>query len=128
MLKIDENKLILSKELVMLLQANPGDKIAIEYSVNGNTLIPVILKSDRGNVLNKSNTVSFKGKQRESLLQFGTEFQVEIKDNVLTLIGDKGTVVYTAVPETTFEEPLDKSIILDTNYNIQKFEKYELQF
>lgn len=126
MLKIDENKLVLSKELVMLLQANPGDKIAIEYSVNGNTLIPVILKSDRGNVLNKSNTVSFKGKQRESLLQFGTEFQVEIKDNVLTLIGDKGTVVYTAVPETTFEEPLDKSIILDTNYNIQKFEKYEL--
>lgn len=126
MLKIDENKLILSKELVILLQANPGDKIAIEYSVNGNTLIPVILKSDRGNVLNKSNTVSFKGKQRESLLQFGTEFQVEVKDNVLTLIGDKGTVVYTAVPETTFEEPLDKSIILDTNYNIQKFEKYEL--
>lgn len=126
MLKIDENKLVLSKELVMLLQANPGDKIAIEYSVNGNTLIPVILKSDRGNVLNKSNTVSFKGKQRESLLQFGTEFQVEVKDNVLTLIGDKGTVVYTAVPETTFEEPLDKSIILDTNYNIQKFEKYEL--
>jgi hypothetical protein len=126
MLKIDENKLVLSKELVMLLQANPGDKIAIEYSVNGNTLIPVILKSDRGNVLNKSNTVSFKGKQRESLLQFGTEFQVEVKDNVLTLIGDKGTVVYTAVPETTFEEPLDKSIILDTNYNIQKFDKYEL--
>lgn len=126
MLKLLENKLLLSSELVMLLQANPGDKIAIEYSVNGNTLIPVILKSDRGNVLNKSNTVSFKGKQRESLLQFGTEFQVEIKDNVLTLIGDKGTVVYTAVPETTFEEPLDKSIILDTNYNIQKFEKYEL--
>lgn len=126
MLKLLENKLLLSSELVMLLQANPGDKIAIEYSVNGNTLIPVILKSDRGNVLNKSNTVSFKGKQRESLLQFGTEFQVEVKDNVVTLIGDKGTVVYTAVPETTFEEPLDKSIILDTNYNIQKFEKYEL--
>ena len=53
MLKIDENKLVLSKELVMLLQANPGDKIAIEYSANGNILIPVILKSDKGNVLNK---------------------------------------------------------------------------
>ena len=59
MLKIDSNKLVLSPELVTLLQASPGDKIAIEYSVNGNTLIPVILKSDRGNVLNKSNTALY---------------------------------------------------------------------
>ena len=58
MLKIDNNKLVLSPELVMLLQASSGDKISIEYSVKDNTLIPVILKSDRGNLLTKSNTIS----------------------------------------------------------------------
>lgn len=126
MLKIDSNKLVLSPELVMLLQASPGDKISIEYSVKDNILVPVILKSDRGNLLTKSNTVAFKGKQRETLLQFGTEFNVNINNDVIELIGDKGTIVYTAVSAAINEEPLDKSIITDTNYDIQKFETYEL--
>lgn len=126
MLKINNNKLVLSPELVMLLQASPGDKISIEYSVKDNTLIPVILKSDRGNLLTKSNTIAFKGKQRETLLQFGTEFNVNINNDVIELVGDKGTIVYTAVSAAINEEPLDKSIITDTNYNIQKFETYEL--
>ena len=125
MLKLDENKLILSPELVMLLQANPGDKISIEYSTKDGKLVPVILKSERGNVLTKSNTVSFKGKQRESLLQFGTIFKVNVTNDTLELIGDKPTVVYTVVSKEITEDPIDKSIILDTNYNIQKFDKYE---
>ena len=126
MLKIDSNKLVLSPELVTLLQASPGDKISIEYSVKDNILIPVILKSDRGNLLTKSNTVAFKGKQRETLLQFGTEFNVNVNNDVIELVGDKGTIVYTAVSAAINEEPLDKSIITDTNYDIQKFETYEL--
>lgn len=126
MLKIDNNKLILSPELVMLLQASPGDKISIEYSIKDDILVPVILKNDRGNILTKSNTIAFKGKQKETLLQFGTEFNINVTGEVIELIGNKGTVIYTAVSKAINEKPLDKSIITDTNYNIQKFETYEL--
>ena len=128
MLKIENNKLVLSPELLLLLDAKPGDKISIEYSVTDNKLIPVILKGERGNVLTKSNTIAFKGKQKETLLQFGDVFTVDlsvIKDSI-ALIGNKGNVVYTAVPKTILEDPIDKNIILDTNYDIKKFETYEL--
>ena len=128
MLKIENNKLVLSPELIMLLQAVPGDKISIEYSVIDNKLYPVILKGEKGNVLTKSNTVAFKGKQKESLLQFGDVFTLDTNliDGNIALIGNKGNVVYTAVPKTILEDPLDKNIILDTNYNIKKFDIYEL--
>ena len=127
MLKIENNKLILSPELVNLLQATPGDKIIIEYLTEDNKITPVILKSDRGNVLSNSNTISFRGKQKESLLQFGTEFQEVLKESNIYLLGNKGTIIYTPV-KSIIKDSLDKSIILDTNYNIQKFETYELQF
>lgn len=125
MLKIENNKLILSPELVNLLQATPGDKIIIEYLTEDNKITPVILKSDRGNVLSNSNTISFRGKQKESLLQFGTEFQEVLKESNIYLLGNKGTIIYTPV-KSIIKDSLDKSIILDTNYNIQKFETYEL--
>ena len=125
MLKIENNKLILSSELLMLLQANPGDRISIEYTTRDGKLIPVIFKSDKGNILTKSQTVAFSGKQKKSLLQFGIEFTVNINNDIIELVGDKQSVVYTAVKKD-IEETLDKSIILDTNYDIQKFSVYEL--
>ena len=126
MLKIENNKLILSPELVMLLQAAPGDKISIQYLIRDNKTIPFILKNDTGNKLTNSLTVAFKGKQKETLLQFGDTFEEKIIDDSIELVGNKGTVIYAPVQKEITEEPIDKAIILDTNYNIQKFSLYEL--
>ena len=128
MLKIENNKLILSPELVSLLRASPGDRLIIGFSVIDGKLFPVISKNEGGNVLTKSNTISFKGKQKEMLLQFGDEFTISpfTSDDTIILIGNKPVVSCAPVTETDLEEPLDISIILDTNYNITKFNKYEL--
>ena len=128
MLKIENNKLILAPELVSLLRASPGDRLIIGFSVIDGKLFPVISKNEDGNVLTKSNTISFKGKQKEALLQFGDEFTISpfTSDDTIILIGNKPVVSCAPVTETDLEEPVDISIILDTNYNITKFNKYEL--
>lgn len=126
MLKLEENKLILSSELVALLGATPGDRIDIEYASKNGNLIPVIVLGEKGNILTKSLTVSFKGVQKEMLLQFGDEFTAVKGEDAIELQGNKENVIFTAVSKATTEQPLDKSVILDTNYNIQKFETYEL--
>lgn len=126
MLKLLENKLELSPELISLLDAKPGDKISIEYNSVNEKLIPVILKSDSGNILTKSNTVAFKGKQHSTLIQFGDEFQVIANDNILELHGNKNNITYTSVKTDVKETMIDKNIIKDTNYNIQKRQTYDL--
>ena len=128
MLKVEQNNLVLSQQLIDFLHAEPGDKISIEYNSNNNELYPVILKSDNGNVLTKSRTVAFRGKKRQTLLRFGNEFDFSpytVGDSI-PLISKSNVVVYTEIKKTTYDELVDKSIILDTNYTIQKLDKYEL--
>lgn len=81
---VDDNKLILSKDATELIQAVAGDRITVNYwTQDSETTFPVIGKSevfsdkDGGNRLTKSNTVSFRGSQRDILLEYGKFFKLE---------------------------------------------------
>ncbi len=80
---IANNKLVLSKEAVKALGGVAGDRIAINYwTVDSTTTFPVIGKAEYfgdstgGNRLTKSNTVSFRGMQRDILLEYGSFFKL----------------------------------------------------
>ena len=80
---VADNKLILSKEAVKALEGVAGDRIVINYwTVDSTTTFPVIGKSEcfgdstGGNRLTKSNTVSFRGTQRDILLEYGSFFKL----------------------------------------------------
>lgn len=80
---VTDNKLVLSKEAVKALGGVAGDRITINYwTVDNETTFPVIGKSEcfgdstGGNRLTKSNTVSFRGTQRDILLEYGSFFKL----------------------------------------------------
>ena len=80
---VANNKLVLSKEAVKALGGVAGDRITINYwTVDNETTFPVIGKSEcfgdstGGNRLTKSNTVSFRGVQRDILLEYGSFFKL----------------------------------------------------
>ena len=80
---VANNKLVLSKEAVKALGGVAGDRITINYwTVDSETTFPVIGKSEcfgdstGGNRLTKSNTVSFRGTQRDILLEYGSFFKL----------------------------------------------------
>lgn len=91
--EVKENKLVISPKAVSLLQCIHGDRISVNYVQDGNELtFPVIGKSsvfadqDSGNRLTKSNTVSFRGFQRDLLLKYGNVFILEeFRDNIFRL-------------------------------------------
>lgn len=92
--EVKENKLVLSPKAISMLQSVHGDRISINYVQDGNELtFPIIGKSsvfadqDSGNRLTKSNTVSFRGFQRDLLLKYGTIFILEeFRDNIFRLV------------------------------------------
>lgn len=80
---VADNKLVLSKEAVKALGGVAGDRITVNYwTVNSETTFPVIGKSEcfgdptGGNRLTKSNTVSFRGMQKDILLEYGSFFKL----------------------------------------------------
>jgi len=125
-LTLDEGKAILSENLIKLLNANPGDRIAIVYGKLDGNLKPVIKKSDSGNILSKSNSFIFKGKDKDFLQQYGSNFTVYDDLGTFFLEGDQEFTVYTDIQKAVSENYLDLSIVTDTNYNITKFEEYKL--
>lgn len=87
-LAVLENKLMLSQEAVDILEASAGDRMAINYvQITNQETFPVIGKSEvfgdpnSGNKLTKSNTVSFRGIQRDMLSKYGTNFNLELYKN-----------------------------------------------
>lgn len=122
-LLLKENKLILDPSLVKKLKAEPGDRIEIGYRERDGLLRPIISIGENGNKLTKSNTVSFRGVQHNTLAQFGSNFWVVEIDDLLELEGD-GIPVYTDVKKAA-QAVVTKEIILDTNYTITKLENYE---
>ena len=122
-LLLKDNKLILDPSLVNKLKAKPGDRIEIGYRERDGLLRPIISIGENGNKLTKSNTVSFRGVQHNTLAQFGSNFWVVEIDDLLELEGD-GIPVYTDVKKAA-QAVVTKEIILDTNYTITKLENYE---
>lgn len=92
-----DNKLKFSDSAIQLLNAKANDRIAINYwMVNNEETFPVVGKSevftdpDGGNRLTQTNTVSFRGKQRETLLMYGDQFTLEaFKDGMFKLVSVK---------------------------------------
>ena len=122
-LLLKDNKLILDPSLVKKLKAEPGNRIEIGYRERDGLLRPIISIGENGNKLTKSNTVSFRGVQHNTLAQFGSNFWVVEIDDLLELEGD-GIPVYTDVKKAA-QAVVTKEIILDTNYTITKLENYE---
>lgn len=118
-----ESSLILDSGLIEKLNAKPGDRIVIGYIQKDGILTPVISIGEEGNKLTKSNTVSFRGKQRNNLAQFGSNFWAKEENGIIELEGD-GFPVFTEVKKAV-ETYITKEIILDTNYDIKKLDNYE---
>lgn len=81
---VQDNKLQLSDAAAKMINANAGDRITVNYyTVSPEETFPVIGKSDLftdvngGNRLTKSNAVSFRGSQKEILLEYGRFFKLE---------------------------------------------------
>lgn len=89
--KIDNGRLYLSREALVMLNAKVGDRITINYfTVNPEMTFPVIgrseLLSGNGNRLCGSNTVSYRGQQQEILLQYGKIFKLEPFKNYFKMV------------------------------------------
>lgn len=120
---IRDNMAVLSDQLVEWLNAKPGDKISIGYIEQNEKLVPMVTVDESGHKLNKNNSISFRGKQREILGQLGTNFWATNTDGVITLEGD-GMPVFTTVKKAV-QTYLTRDIIEDTNYSITKLTNYE---
>lgn len=117
-LTLEDSRLVLESSLIDLLQAQVGDRIQIEYTEKDFEIVPIILKSDGGNKLTKSNTVSFRGKANSTLSSYGTKFNPVCEDGIIYLYGnDPKYKVYTDVH--TAATHIDKSIIEDDNFDIE---------
>ena len=81
---VQDNKLQLSESAVNMIGASCGDRVTVNYyTVDQEETFPVMGKSELftdstgGNRLTKSNTVSFRGSQRDILLEYGKFFRLE---------------------------------------------------
>ena len=90
---LEDNKLKLSKSAQLLLGAIPNDRITVSYyTVSPEETFPVIGKSELftdstgGNRLTKSNTVSFRGTQRDILLEYGKSFKLKPFKNYFKMV------------------------------------------
>ena len=130
-LQVLDNKIQLSSEAINKLQAEIGDRIAINYWHKGvSDDYPIISKSEiftdglDGNSLRKSKTFSFRGEQREWLLRYGSNFVFEewkdktgkVKEGVFKLIPVKEDDTSSEVKEI---EHLEKEIETITPENIE---------
>lgn len=122
--KMQDSNLLLDSAFVAKLGAKAGDRIVIGFIEKDGNMIPIISIGEEGNKLTKSNTISFRGKQKNTLSQFGTNFWgKDLVNGYIELEGD-GIPVYTEVKKAV-ESYISKEIVLDTNYNITKLNNYE---
>ena len=93
MLHVLDNKLQLSESAMNLIKVTANERVTITYWQNDDgTHTPIIGKSevftdkDGGNRVTQSNTISFRGRQRDTLLMYGDAFKVEeFKDGMFWL-------------------------------------------
>lgn len=119
-----DSSLILDPALLVKIGAVAGDRIVIGYIEKDGIMIPIISKGEEGNKLTKSNSISFRGKQKDTLGQFGSQFWAgEFNGSYCELEGN-GIPVYSSV-EKAVQAYISKEIVLDTNYNITYRTEFE---
>jgi len=84
-LTLYDNKYQLNKAAVDLMGIEPDMKLDIKYEKRGRVLIPVIgreeaLASKKGNKVTKSFTVSYRGKNNDTLATYGSVFEITPHD------------------------------------------------
>ena len=122
-IQVLDNRLQLSSNLVnTMLKAQPGDRIAINFIERDGNLVPTISVSNCGNKLSCKGSISYRGNQRDLLVQYGTCFEAEIEETgIIYLKGNNPDFkVFTSVKKAA-EHILDKQIILDTNFDLKHF-------
>jgi hypothetical protein len=115
---VQDNKLQLSKSAADLIGASFGDRVTVNYyTVSPEETFPVIGKSDLftdasgGNRLTKSNTVSFRGSQRDILLEYGKFFKLEPFKKYFKMVKIKEDSEKESLKEEELDlENLDKEI------------------
>lgn len=106
MIHVIEGKLQFNNKAIELTGFQADDRVLIQFEKKGKTTSPVVCLDDKGNRMTKTSTVSFKGQQREHLLEYGTDFKLEAyegRDGMFKMLGgiDKEDDI-VEVPE--FEE------------------------
>ena len=129
-IKLDENKLILTQSIADSLNAEPGDRLSVRFKEYDGVYYPIIAKSEvfgdpeSGNKLTKSFTISYRGKQREELVIYGDEFKYEFDSNgICKLIGNKQVIPDNSVFKSN--QDLDSFDLDDSDNNLD--DKSKLQ-
>lgn len=107
-LRLEENKYVLTTGAVEALGVEPGDTLDIKFQKFSKKILPIIGASEvwgtkAGNKLTKTNTVSCRGKVNDELSSYGTEFVLEPHPNKGGLFILKGENTPEIVIETTPE-------------------------
>ena len=132
---LESNKLVLTQGAVDLLQICEDCRVDIKYSKKGTKAVPIIgtdaaFGTKGGNVLTKSNTVSYRGAANGKLAAYGTVFKLEpTKDKgIFYLVGDK-VVEEKEIPEEIINienelniDSLDNLNIDEDDTNLEKFD------
>lgn len=82
LVSVEDNKLKFNKKALELMNIKADDRVVINYyTVSPEETFPVIGNANifkiEGNRVTKSNTVSYRGSQREILLEYGKFFKLE---------------------------------------------------
>jgi hypothetical protein len=133
LITLEPNKLVLTKGAVQMLDICPDCRVDIKYKKKGKQTVPVIgtdtaFKTKGGNLLTKSNTVSYRGSANTKLAEYGTVFKLEQSedDGIYYLIGDKKVDHISDLDTIDITEELDietlDTIDLESNKELSGFD------
>lgn len=118
-LELDENKYSLNSAAIELLGVQSGDKIDIKYQIIDNLNYPIIgpssiWKSNSGNKLTKSGTVSYRGQNNIVLSEYGNIFTLtpwKGHEGLFVLMGNEP--VPEIIQDDNVEVPTDSELEID---------------
>lgn len=121
---LENNKYILNKAALELMNVEPGQRLDIKFDIQGNPVIGTDIAFGTvgaGNLLTKSNTVRFSGTNNSRLAKINTKFTIVKQpdtENIFKLITDTPTIIEPTVEVPDFvSEPDDFNLadLLDDN-------------
>lgn len=123
--KIEGQKLVLSENVIKMINSDIGERVSIGYAELDGVLTPVLSADSTGNLLNKNLTVRFGGHPMQMLAKYGTEFQAKEVNNLVYLIGQNPVLITFTDAKQAAKYTIDKNIILDNHFTITNFSNYE---
>lgn len=131
---LDSNKLSLTQGAVDLLQICKDCRVDIKYKLKDKKSVPVIgtdsaFGTKGGNLLTKSNTVSYRGSANAKLSEFGTVFKLVASDEpgIYFMQGDKNPEEMQVPDEIiNIEDELDA--LDNINFELDETELNKFEF